>query len=81
MLQNLSKTLSVIIILYTFHHHSDIQKIEEGIGRNFANFIQELVSLLASFMIALAYNWKLTLVTSVFLPVLLIVLGVVGKVR
>ena len=67
-------------IVYIIITYSDIQKIEEGIGRNFSTFIQEMSSMVASFVIAFVFNWQLALVTSVLLPVLLVMLGVLGKV-
>ena len=36
--------------------------------------------MVASFVIAFIFNWQLALVTSVLLPVLLVMLGVLGKV-
>ena len=67
--------LSFIIIAY-----SDIQKIEEGIGQNFSTFIKEMSSMVVSFIIAFIFNWQLALVTSIMLPVLLVMHRVLGKV-
>ena len=67
-------------MVYIIIAYSDIQKIEEGIGRNFSTFIQEMSSMVVSFIIAFIFNWQLALVTSVLLPVLLVMLGVLGKV-
>lgn len=69
----------ILILLYQFPH-SDIHKIEDGIGYNFANFVQECVGLLAGVIIALVLNWRLALVISTFLPLLIVVMIIVGKV-
>ena len=60
--------------------YSDVHKLEDGIGQNFGSFVQECTALFIGFGIALALDYRLALVTSVFLPLLIIMIIVVGKV-
>ena len=50
--------------------HSDVEKIQSGIGDKVAIFLQSSTNFIASFVIAIVFSWKLALAVSVVVPIL-----------
>ena len=59
---------------------SDIEKIQAGIGDKAALFLQALSTFIAGFVIGYVVNWKLALVVSIMLPMLVVITACVAKV-
>lgn len=74
----------IAIIIYTSNlqslYSSDIEKIQAGIGDKLALFLQALSTFIAGFVIGYIINWKLALVVSVMLPLLIGIAALVAKV-
>ena len=66
---------------YIFYYDSCIPRIEKAIGTITTSLIQDGVTFLACFIIAMSINWELTLVTSVLLPVIFLIVIALSKVR
>ena len=71
----------LIIISLFFAILSDVEKIHSGIGDKVAIFLQFLTTFIASFVIAFITNWKLALVVSIALPLLVLMGILLTKVR
>ena len=59
------------INVYVCMYCSDIDKIQSGIGDKMAIFLQYFTTFVTAFIIAYFVNWKLALVVSVTLPVVI----------
>ena len=58
--------------MFFFITFSDVEKIHSGIGDKLAVFLQFFTTFIASFVIAFITNWKLALVVSIALPILVL---------
>ncbi len=70
-----------MMIHYELLFHSDIEKIQAGIGDKIALFIQYMTTFLAGFVIAYVLSWKMALVVSVMLPLLTFTAFTIARVR
>ena len=53
--------------------HSDIEKVQSGIGDKVAVFLSYLSTFITGYIIAFSTNWKMALVVSTMLPLFVIV--------
>jgi ABC-type multidrug transport system fused ATPase/permease subunit len=60
---------------------SDIQKIENAIEINVIILIEQTVSLIVAFIIAISLSWKLTLAICALIPFLLLGIVITARVR
>ena len=60
--------------------YSDVEKIHSGIGDKVAVFLQFFTTFIACFVIAFVTNWKLALVVSIALPILILMGTLLTKV-
>jgi ABC-type multidrug transport system fused ATPase/permease subunit len=60
--------------------YSDLNKIADGIGHKFGLFQYGMAGFLASYILAFAYGWKLTLVMLSVFPLLAVAGGALGMV-
>ena len=65
----------------TVFMYRNIQIVEEGISKDIVDFIEESTTLVVGFIIAIAINWKLALVTSTFFPLILATTFIAQKVN
>lgn len=61
--------------------HSDVYKIQEGIGDKAGKLIQALSTFISAFIIGFSKGWKLTLVILAVSPVLILSAGMFSKVN
>lgn len=81
--QYLSKSVinDFILKLFILFAHSSVPLIEKAIGTHISSLIQDGVTFLSCFVIALIVNWELTLVTSVLVPIIFVIAIVLSKVK
>ena len=60
--------------------HSDVEKIQAGIGDRVSLFLNYFSTFLSGFIIAFFFSWKMALVVSVMLPILAFISAVIAKV-
>ena len=60
--------------------YSDVEKIHSGVGDKVAVFLQFFTTFIACFVIAFVTNWKLALVVSIALPILILMGTLLTKV-
>lgn len=60
--------------------HSDIEKIQSGIGDKVSVFLNYFSTFLAGFLIAYTLEWRMALVVSVILPILSFMAAMIAKV-
>ncbi len=68
-------------MLYFFLLLSDIEKIQAAIGDKAAIFIGNMSTFISAFVVAFAVSWKMALVDSAVLPLLVILAAVTTKVQ
>ena len=62
------------------HTHSDIERVQSGIGDKVAVFLSYFSSFITGFIVAFSINWKMTLVVLTMLPLLTFVSAIISKV-
>ena len=75
-----SYTLTIIHTLILTHTHSDVQKIEAGIGEKFSVVIQCVATFIGGFVVSFTQEWRLTLAMLAYTPLIVIVTMILGKV-
>lgn len=65
----------------SWHRFSNLDRIKEGIGDKLGLLVQYSAQLVAGFVIAFVYSWKLTLVMMALTPLLVILVILMSKVR
>ena len=62
------------------HTHSDIEKIQSGIGDKVAVFLSYFSTFITGYVIAFSKSWKMALVVMAMLPLIAFVGGTIAKV-
>lgn len=65
----------------TIFHHSDLEKLKEGIADKLAIFIYLIMSFVVCVLAALIYGWKLTIVILSCAPVIIVSTALVAKMQ
>ena len=61
-----------MLLVFHLFNFSDVEKIHSGIGDKVAIFLQFFTTFIATFVLAFVTNWKLALVVSVALPIIVL---------
>uniref|UniRef100_A0A915IPL2 Multidrug resistance protein 1 n=1 Tax=Romanomermis culicivorax TaxID=13658 RepID=A0A915IPL2_ROMCU len=60
-------------------HFSDLERIKEGIGDKFGLLLQYIFQIVAGFVVAFVYSWKLSLVMLAMTPLMALSAGFISK--
>ena len=69
-----------MLICCTLYCFRDLKKIVDGIGAKYGRLISSLCSFVAAYIIGFIYIWKMSLIMTGMLPLMMIVGGVMAKV-